>query len=67
MKMNAILIKPKNETDFELINSILKRLKVKSKIMRDEELEDLGLSILMTGADRTKKVSEESILRKLRK
>jgi hypothetical protein len=65
--MNAILIKPNTETDFELINSILKRLKVKAKIMKDEELEDLGLSILMKEADRSKKVSEESILRKLRK
>ncbi|MDI6778808.1 MAG: hypothetical protein QME25_01235 [Bacteroidota bacterium] len=39
---------------------------MKSKVLSDEEIEDLGLSILMREADRTKKVSRETIMRKLK-
>ena len=65
--MSAILVQTKNENDLQFISSLLKRMKVKTKVMDDEELEDLGLSVLIRDVDRTKKISEESVLRKLRK
>ncbi len=40
-------------------------MKVKSKILTEEEMEDLGLSILMRDIDRTDTVSEKDILSKL--
>jgi hypothetical protein len=48
------------------IYELLKKLAIPSKVLSDEEKEDLGLSILMREADRTKKVSREIIMRKLK-
>ena len=37
-----------------------------SATMTEEELEDLGLSKMMKSVDKTKKVSRESIMKKLK-
>jgi len=64
--MKSIVISPKNSTDMRFIYELLKKLAIPSKVLSDEEKEDLGLSILMREADRTKKVSREIIMRKLK-
>ncbi|WP_370087865.1 hypothetical protein [Ekhidna sp.] len=63
--MDSIVINPKNREELKLIKTLLAKMKVKSKILTEEEMEDLGLSILMRDIDRTDTVSEKDILSKL--
>ena len=64
--MKSIVISPKNLTDMRFVFELLKKLSIPTKILSDEEKEDLGLSMLLREADRTKKVSRETIMRKLK-
>ena len=63
--MSSIVINPKNDSELNFISELLQKLGVDSKVLTDEELEDLGLSILMKEVDRTKVVSEDEIMSKL--
>jgi len=64
--MKSIVVSPKNLTDMRFVFELLKKLSIPTKVLSDEEKEDLGLSILLREADRTKKVSRETIMRKLK-
>jgi hypothetical protein len=64
--MKAVLITPKTATEFKFISDLLKKLGVSSLTMTKEELEDLGLSKLMKSVDKTKKVSKNSVMQKLK-
>jgi hypothetical protein len=64
--MKAVLITPKTATEFKFISDLLKKLGVSSSTMTKEELEDLGLSKLMKSVDKTKKVSKNSVMHKLK-
>ncbi|MFT7233944.1 MAG: hypothetical protein ACI8TA_003173 [Cyclobacteriaceae bacterium] len=63
--MSSIVINPKNDSELNFILELLQKLGVDSKVLTDEELEDLGLSILMKEVDRSEVVSEEEIMSKL--
>jgi hypothetical protein len=63
--MSSIVINPKNDSELNFISELLQKLGVDSKVLTDEELEDLGLSILMKEVDRSEVVSEEEIMSKL--
>ncbi len=64
--MSAVFIKPKSDEELEFVSALLKKLGISSKIVTTEELEDLGLSGLMKKTERTKKVSREEVMRKLK-
>ena len=64
--MKAMVIKPKNQDEFKFLSSLLKKLGIKSALMSDEELEDIGMSRLLINLDRTKKVSRSEIMKKLK-
>lgn len=64
--MKAMVITPKNPREFKFLSDLLKKLDILSSVMTEEEVEDLGLSKLLKKVDKTKKVSKESILRKLK-
>ncbi len=64
--MKAVLIIPKTNTEFKFISDLLKKLGVSASTMSKEELEDLGLSKLLKSADKSKKVSREGIMKKLK-
>jgi hypothetical protein len=64
--MKAMVITPKSETEFKFINNLLKKLGISSATMSEEELEDIGLSKMLKAVDKTKKVSRESIMKKLK-
>lgn len=64
--MKGMVITPKNQSEFKFLDGLLKKLGIGSATMSEEELEDLGLSRMMKAADKTKKVSKESVLKKLR-
>ncbi|MCX7737424.1 MAG: hypothetical protein N2319_12030 [Candidatus Kapabacteria bacterium] len=64
--MNTILVSPKNDKEFQLISDLFSKMKIKIKVLSSEEKEDLYFGELMKEADRTKKVSRETIMKKLR-
>ena len=64
--MKAMVITPKSQTEFKFINDLLKKLGISASPMTEEELEDIGLSKMLKSVDKTKKVSRESIMQKLR-
>ncbi len=66
--MGTITIEPKDVTEFQLLTSILKKMKIRMKLnLTDEEKEDLGMYILMQEADYKDLVSRDEIMSKLRK
>lgn len=64
--MESIIISPKTKAESKLITDLLQKMKIPSKVLSDEEKEDIGLSMLMKQADRTKKVSYETIMKTLK-
>ena len=63
--MKSILVTPKNNKEFEFLSGLLNKLGVSSRALTVEEIEDIGMSLLMKKTDRSKKVSRESVMRKL--
>jgi hypothetical protein len=64
--MKAIVIKTKNKNEEKFLSDLLEKLGVSSGIISEEELEDLGFSRMMNNVDRNKKVSKETIMKKLK-
>ena len=64
--MKAMVITPKSQTEFKFINDLLNKLGILTATMTEEELEDMGLSKMLKAFDKTKKVSKESIMQKLK-
>lgn len=64
--MKSLIITPKTNSKLKLIEQLLKGLGIPSRPLTEEEKEDMGLSILMKQADRSKKVSRETIMKKLK-
>ena len=64
--MSSIVISPKNHKELQFISKLLKKLGVSSKVLSDEDTEDLGLAVLMKDVDRSDRVSEDEIMSKLK-
>lgn len=64
--MKALIVKPKNQSEVKFVSDLLKKLGISSKQMEWEELEDYGMSILMKDVNRSKKISRESVMKKLK-
>lgn len=64
--MKALVVKTKDPSEMKFISELLKKLGVHSTVMEIEEVEDLAMSILLKKADRNKKVSRETIMKKLK-
>lgn len=64
--MKGLVITAKSKSEFKFVSDLLKKLGISSSTMSEEELEDLGLSKLMKSVDRSKKVSRETVMAKLR-
>lgn len=64
--MRPVVINPKSESELKLVSDLLKKLNISSHILSEEEAEDLGMNILMGEVNRTKKVSRDTIMRKLK-
>jgi len=63
--MKALVITPKNDNEFKFVADLLKKLGVSSSTLSEDELEDLGMSKLMRGIDKSKKASRAEIMKKL--
>ena len=64
--MKALVITPKNDNEFKFVVDLLKKLGVKSSTLSEDDLEDIGLSKLMRGIVKSKKVSRAEIMKKLK-
>ena len=63
--MSSIVVNPKSQQELQFLSELLKKLGVDSKILSDEDSEDLGLADLMKDVDRSDFVPEEVIIKKL--
>lgn len=63
--MTTIIISAKDNAELELLSSLFEKMKIKNKILTEEEKEGLGLVALMKKADRSKKVSNSKVIQKL--
>ena len=64
--MKGLVIKSKSETEFKFVSDLLKKLGISTSTITQEELEDLGLLKLMQSANKTKKVSRDVVMAKLK-
>ena len=63
--MKALVIKPKNNNEFKFVADLMKKLGIGSSFLNAEELEDIGMSKLMQGVNKLKKVSRAEVMKKL--
>ena len=64
--MSSIVVNPKSQQELKFLSELLKKLGVDSKVLSDEDVEDLGLAVLMKDVDRSDSVSEDDIMKKLK-
>lgn len=64
--MKALLVRSNSRAEMKFIADLLKKLGVSITEMSDEDVEDYGMSVLMKDADRSKKVSREIVMKKLK-
>lgn len=65
--MDTILISPKNKNELEFISELLKRMQIKIKMLSVDDIEDLGMLKAMEEGRKTKFVSKERIMNKLKR
>jgi hypothetical protein len=63
--MKSIIVTAKDINEFKFLKGLLSKLKVSARELTEEEIEDFGMSILMKQADRSRKSSRESVMKKL--
>ena len=66
MGRKSIIITPKDKEEEKLLQQLIKRMGISGRTLSEEEMEDAGLALAMSKVDRTKVVSKERVLRKLR-
>jgi hypothetical protein len=63
--IRSIVINPKNSDELKFLQDLLTKLGVESKTLSQEDMEDLGLAMLMKDTDRQDRVSEAEVIKKL--
>lgn len=63
--MEIAILKTDDKDSLALLTQLAQKLGMDFKVLSEEEKEDIGMAMLMQEADRTDKVSEEEIMRKL--
>ena len=61
--MKGLVVTPKNDSEFKFVTDLLKKLGVGSSPLTRDELEDIGMSKLMRGVDKSKKASRAEIMK----
>lgn len=60
--MDALIIKSDNKKDLALIKKVVQKMGLESKSLSAEEMEDIGMSIMLDEVDRTKIVPKQEIM-----
>ena len=64
--METLLVTVKDRNEMQLVSDMLKKMRITTKRLSEEEREDLGLSKLMKQAKRSEKVTKEQVMKTLR-
>lgn len=63
--MKAMVIKLKDDSEIKLISGLLAKMKIQSKILASDDMEDIGLGEMMLKVDRSEKVSRDLVMKRL--
>lgn len=63
--METLVVTFKDKHEMQLVSDVLKKMRINTRQLTKEELEDLGLSKLMKQANRSEKVSREQVMKSL--
>jgi hypothetical protein len=64
--MTGLILTTTNKTDLKLFTDLARRIGIKAKTLSDEDIIDLGLLEAMEEGRKTKFVSRDRIMKKLR-
>jgi hypothetical protein len=64
-RRDLLMVSFENKEVLATIQSLLKQLGIKSKLLTEEQMEDIGLAMMMKDVDTTKTVSYEKVMKKL--
>jgi hypothetical protein len=64
--MKTLVIQLKDDAEMQLISGLLKKMRIQSKILTTEDMEDIGMGEMMLKVDRSEKVSRELVMNKLK-
>lgn len=60
--MDALIIKSNDKSELKLLKELVKKMGLQFRSLSAEEMEDIGMAILLGEADRTDTVSEDEIM-----
>jgi len=60
--METLIIQSENSRDIKLLKEIVTKMGLKSAQLSEEQAEDIGLSLLMKEADRSKTISRKTLM-----
>ena len=63
--MKTMVIQLKDDSEMILISGLLDKMKIHSKVLSIDNMEDIGLAEMMLKVDRSDKVSREMVMKKL--
>jgi inosine/xanthosine triphosphate pyrophosphatase family protein len=63
--MDTIILKTKNRKETRLIQQLADKMGIENKSLSEEEMENIGMAILMSEVDRTKYASREEVMKAL--
>ena len=63
--MKTIVIQLKDDAEEQLMSGLLKKMRIHSKVLAIDDIEDIGMGEMMLKVDRSKKVSRELVMNKL--
>ena len=64
--MESIVINPKTKDEAKAITDLLEKMNISSKVITDEEKEDMGLAMMMKEVDFNDLVSRDEVMKKLK-
>ncbi len=63
--MEVAIVQSEDKANLKLLAELARKMGIQFKVLTEEQKEDIGMGLLMKEADRSQKVSEEEIMRKL--
>jgi len=61
--MKTMVIQLKDDSEMILISGLLDKMKIHSKVLSTDDMEDIGLGEMMLNVDRMDRVSRELIMK----
>ena len=63
--METLIVTVKDKHEMQLVSDMLKKMRINTRKLSDEEREDIGLTKLMKQANRIEKVSRDQVMKSL--